>query len=555
MKTNSSNVKHLHLTIPLLLSLSLSSNISNAAKFTADEDFLEKGKQGYNSLFSSDITESSFEPFINNVENNYKQVLDLIKKKEFEQAKEKVAVLIKESPNQAYYFNLRALLEIQEKKPESAEKSYQHALSLDSKNTQALIGLSVLSLEKKHYKAAKQYAQSALEQNSNYVSAYLLLAKVAVHEKGIDEAEKLLLNANEKVQGDINSELIVLKSLNQIYQNKKQPEKILPFAKKLTEHYKNNSAALSFFASSSLANNDLITAETSLRQIIHQEANDIKHRVMLAKLLSKQANKESEIINFLDEAIANSESPTSILALKTTFLIKQEKYQQAYKIADKIETDNPKLNTGKILKGDVFWAKKEFEKARQYYMPAYQMQANTKVMDIILKTYTLENKQQDAIVFLEDELKKHQGNRAIEFKLANLYQHLKQYNKAVKHYEALLTQQEDNVILLNNLAWVYDQIKNPKALALAEKAFKKAPKSGIVADTYGYILLKNNKKQQGLKVLQQASELIPDSSKIQLHLAEAYIANKNRAQARLILQKLIDNNQEKTEASKLMEQL
>ena len=95
--------------------------------------------------------------------------------------------------------------------------------------------------------------------------------------------------------------------------------------------------------------------------------------------------------------------------------------------------------------------------------------------------------------------------------------------------------------MLNNLAYLYHQQNNPKAIELAKRAYQLAPKSGAIVDTYGYILLKQGNKTQSLNILKQAAELNPQLVEIQLHLAEAYIANQEKAQGKAVLEKILNN--------------
>ena len=128
----------------------------------------------------------------------------------------------------------------------------------------------------------------------------------------------------------------------------------------------------------------------------------------------------------------------------------------------------------------------------------------------------------------------------IQFKLALEYQEIKQYKQSIKNYKALLNKGVDSFVILNNLAWIYSEQKNVKALGYAIKAYKKAPQSGVVADTYGYILFKNGDKKEALKLLKKAVRLAPKLQKIQLHLAEVYLAHQQKAEAKEILQVIID---------------
>jgi len=63
------------------------------------------------------------------------------------------------------------------------------------------------------------------------------------------------------------------------------------------------------------------------------------------------------------------------------------------------------------------------------------------------------------------------------------YQTQQQNDQAQKHYEAVLAKQKDNIIVLNNQAYLYSQQNNPKAIELAKQADQLALKSGAIADT------------------------------------------------------------------------
>lgn len=88
----------------------------------------------------------------------------------------------------------------------------------------------------------------------------------------------------------------------------------------------------------------------------------------------------------------------------------------------------------------------------------------------------------------------------------------------------------NNPLILNNLAWIYFQRNNPKAEETAKKAYTLAPKSAAIIDTYGTILVSNNRLEQGISLLKQAISLAPNAPDIQYHLADAYtkmaISNK-----------------------------
>ncbi|MGC4031310.1 MAG: hypothetical protein QM754_06130 [Tepidisphaeraceae bacterium] len=103
----------------------------------------------------------------------------------------------------------------------------------------------------------------------------------------------------------------------------------------------------------------------------------------------------------------------------------------------------------------------------------------------------------------------------------------------------------DDAITLNNLACAIllpDSGGTPAdALKVAEQAYQRAnvsPDSAtlwpIVADTYGWALVKNNRASEGIDILRRASEnaTFPD---VFLHLAEASLAGGDLSAAEVAL--------------------
>ena len=86
---------------------------------------------------------------------------------------------------------------------------------------------------------------------------------------------------------------------------------------------------------------------------------------------------------------------------------------------------------------------------------------------------------------LDKALEKNPKNTNIHFKLATVYQQLNDTVQAEKHYQAILAVLPENILALNNLAWLYAQQNNSQAMELAKKAYAKAPESAAIADTYG----------------------------------------------------------------------
>jgi|CXWL01.1.fsa_nt_gi putative PEP-CTERM system TPR-repeat lipoprotein len=507
---------------------------------------------------SPSILESMQQEKINEKKRDYLDVLNLIKQNKLDEADVKLAPLLKQSPESAELYNLQALLETLKKNTAAAVQNYQKAISLDKNNILANLGLSKLALDSGDLSKAKDYADKALGINNKLVSAYLLLADVAYKQKETIEVETILNAALEKVKGDISAEIEVIQNLGKFYAIQKQPEKILLIAENLVKSHPNDTKALSVLAGAQLVNSKKSSAEETLAQLISKDKQDFKHRLLLAKLFSETPEKEKDSKKLLDEALSAAPDKKEVYVFKTAYLIKLKHYSEAMEVATQTEKKFPDHTIGKLLKGDIYLAEQKLDQAFDNYQQAYKKQPNDKVLFAITDILIAQKKLPDAIKLLTTELAKNDKSTAIHFKLASVYQQQNDFRQAEKHYNAMLADQPDNALALNNLAWIYSQENNPRAVELAKKAFANAPESAAIADTYGYILIKQNQHQEGLKILEKAASLAPAANDIQFHLAEAYSVNGQQTKAIEILERIVkaeQNFMEKKAAVDLLDKL
>ena len=129
-----------------------------------------------------------------------------------------------------------------------------------------------------------------------------------------------------------------------------------------------------------------------------------------------------------------------------------------------------------------------------------------------------------------------------------------QPEKSIPLYERMLKDSPENVVFLNNLAWLNLENNNLElALKYSSEAIKLAPKHPSVLDTRGMILLKSGDKNIALKALTSAFELSRGTDiNIVLNYAEVLIANDKNDEARKILRRLKPEDPEQNVRLKLL---
>ncbi len=127
------------------------------------------------------------------------------------------------------------------------------------------------------------------------------------------------------------------------------------------------------------------------------------------------------------------------------------------------------------------------------------------------------------------------------------------------HYQRALEHDRDNIIALNNLAYILaDNFgEDRESLDYAMRAYQLRPNDPRIMDTLGYILVKNERAQEAVNLLQQAHTLLPDIPVVAIHLAQAKIALGDKAGARDLLEQISDsrNSEDAATARRMLDSL
>ena len=117
-----------------------------------------------------------------------------------------------------------------------------------------------------------------------------------------------------------------------------------------------------------------------------------------------------------------------------------------------------------------------------------------------------------------------------------------QFTAAREHYEAFLAQSPDVPAALNNLAWVYHELDDPRAVEMARRAVELLPHEPSVLDTLGWILAHNGQAEEAVSLLNEAYESSQQRPEIGHHLAYALAASGRLDAARVLVDALLNDD-------------
>lgn len=132
-----------------------------------------------------------------------------------------------------------------------------------------------------------------------------------------------------------------------------------------------------------------------------------------------------------------------------------------------------------------------------------------------------------------------------------------QRGEARQLYEQLLKTQPNNVVVLNNLAYLMAEsgTELDQALTLAQRAKQAMPQEVNVADTLGWIYIKKNLSDNAIDIYRDLTRRQPERSTFHYHLGMALFQKGDRTQAKQSLLTALRNKPAKEEEVKIRELL
>ena len=235
-------------------------------------------------------------------------------------------------------------------------------------------------------------------------------------------------------------------------------------------------------------------------------------------------------------------APTYVPALKSLIEFKAQlgEVDQALAKFDEVKLEYPDIAIDVRIEGDLLMKAGRLGEAAAVYRAGFDQEPGT---DLLLRLYVARRdsgEAERALGLLEEWLETHPDDLAARRVLAADFITAGRYEAAIAHHEGLLDALPDDPFLLNNLAWLYHEVGDARALSHAERAYELAPEQPATLDTLGWILVLEGEGGRGLKLLRAAQARASRDPGIRYHLAVALNSVGRVAEARRELEVVID---------------
>lgn len=465
-------------------------------------------------------------------------VMTHLRLKEYDKASTAVLALEKQQPDNPLVQNLKGGVYLSKKDIPNARASFEKALVLQPSYFPAVQNLAQLDVQENKPDAAKKRYEALLDKDKKNIQAMTALASLALSQKQIKEATAWLERASSENPDALQPAMLLAAH----YLRMGEKQKSLNVAKKLQVLNPSNPDVLGLLAQIQFANDDKPAALETYSKLVTVQPDSAVAQLRLASLHMAMQN-QSAASDALKKALTLQPDFLDAQLAQASLEMVKNNYDGAMAIARQIQKQRPKSPVGYVTEGDVLMAQKKPALAVKAYEQAYAIGKSGPLLIKVHASLSQAGKGKEATVRLTQWLKEHPADPTTRMYLAGTYLADKQNKAAIEQYQAVLQQNPKNATALNDLAWAYQQEKDPRALEYAEKAYQLVPDNPAILDTLGWILVEQGNTTRGLPLLQKASSLAPEAADIHYHLILGLVKSGDKAQARKELEQLLAGGQ------------
>ncbi|HEV8257831.1 MAG TPA: XrtA/PEP-CTERM system TPR-repeat protein PrsT [Casimicrobiaceae bacterium] len=456
-------------------------------------------------------------------------VANLIRQKQFDQALTAVDRLEKKQPNNPLVYNLKGIVYLTKRDIASARANFERALQIQSDYLPAIGNLAQLDrLDKKPEVARKRY-EAILEKEPKNEQVLLgfagLVQSLGGESSEIESLLKRAVNANPQ---SISARV----ALVNFYAQKGDGKQAQLAAQEANAALPNEPRALELLGQAQLASGEATLAVGTFSKLVAARPGSVEPLMRLAQALVVAKDYDKAVEKLREALLINPELFEANREIVAIYVM-SGRTEQALREIKAIQQRQPSNARGYLLEGDLWATQKKWAEAESAFMVARKYAPEDGMLAVKLHvTASSAGKGAAADAAADKWLREHPKDVVLRNYLGERALRKQDYKAAARHYQTLIAQQPDNVMYLNNLAWVSGELNDPKALSYAEKASALAPTNPAVLDTLGMLLIKKGDATQGLEKLRQAAQLAPNQSDIRLHFAKALIKAGDKTAAR-----------------------
>jgi putative PEP-CTERM system TPR-repeat lipoprotein len=445
-----------------------------------------------------------------------------------------VDTLAAKLPGDALPDQLRGRLALQRKDGAAARQAFEAALVKNADYLPALAGLAALDMADKQPAAAKARFEALLQRNPKHAGALMALAEIGARTGDKPEqTADLLTRAIAADPADARPRLM----LADLHLDAGQLKPAIDVAQAGVAALPDNADLLDRLGRAQLASGQAQLAVATFVKLATLAPKSALPQLRLADAHSANKNR-SGVAAAVRRATELAPDSLLVQQAQVSLAMLEDKPEQALAVARKLQTQRPDDAAGFSMEGDIELRRRNWDAAAVALRKSLARKSPGDSAQRLHGALTAGKKTAEADKLATEWRKSHPDDLAFVLHLGDSALASGNPAQAEGLYAEVLARQPDNVIAMNNQAYVLALQKKPGAVAMAEKALAKAPKSAAVMDTLAYTLAAEKQWPRAIELQTQAVAASPDSAQFRLQLAKLHLQAGDKPSALTELQTL-----------------
>lgn len=455
-------------------------------------------------------------------------------------------------PAESWPHNLLGAIHLAKNDTAAARTAFETASRIDPDDLGTMRNLARVDLAEGRLGDAKSRYGAVLEKDEGNYEALMSLARLELGDNGDRErARDHLLRARAANPRAVDPMLL----LAGMHLSDGATSEALSLARDVLKTMPNNARAHNLIGLAQLQDTNIDGAVRSFEEATRLDPNEAHYYLNLAQAHSARRRTDKVLDAILDAVTANPGQAIPFTLLENMQL---EPAHQA--MAAELLKAASRENAGSFetlfFEGMLRTSQGRSSEAANAYLRAFDTKpALLPAVRVFMSRRAAGLP--DATAALQAWVAANPSDANARFSLAAATQELGDTDGAIREYESVLAIDPRHAFSLNNLAVLYHETGDGRALSLAERAYDVARDHPAILDTYGWLQTENGNVDRGVTLLEAAAAR-SDSPDIQYHLAAAYARLDRPGDAARILEPLIKSGADfsnRSEAEALLREL
>ena len=448
--------------------------------------------------------------------------------------------------------NLEGLFAMAKLDLPGAEKIFRDEITKSPEFTPAQINLARVLAMTGRQEEAEKLLKDIVTKQPTAEPALSMLASTYAQSSRMEQALNLLDNAHRSDPKNVR----ITTSLGDLYIRSGAPQKALDLVGSEPAASATTTEMLSLRAAAQLALGQKKDARDTYSDLLKKDPSVVGARRQLVALLIEAGDFESARA-LLSAGIVTSPRNYQLYQDLAMIDLRSTGIEAALATADRLASQDRDFSLIRVLKGDIFMAANRAQDAINAYKDAMTAAPSTILATRLAAADLRAQQPDDAIKTLRDWLATNPADVNVLEQLGEIEISQNKLPEAKDYLETILKLKPHEAVALNNLAWVYQQLGDARAMDMARQAYVLAP-GAQTADTLGWILTSAGNAGTGIALLRQASAEAENDPRVQYHFAVALKDTGKKDEAIKRLTKVVETKgefKEKALAQQLLDEL